>query len=103
MNIVIFITCVNRREAEKIAGNLVGKKLAACVNIVDNIKSIFWWQGKIDKADEVLLIAKSKKTLIERIVKEVKRLHSYKVPEIIALPIVAGNRDYLNWVNESIR
>jgi periplasmic divalent cation tolerance protein len=78
-------------------------KLAACVNIIDNIKSIFWWQGKIDKAKEVLLIIKTKKKLIDKLIKKVKSLHSYAVPEIIALPIIAGNKKYLEWIDESVR
>ncbi|MFH1678062.1 MAG: divalent-cation tolerance protein CutA [Candidatus Omnitrophota bacterium] len=103
MNIIILITCANKREAKKISGELVQQKLAACVNVVDKITSIFWWQGKIDSAAELLLIAKSKKSLMPRIIKLVKSLHSYKVPEIIALPIVAGNDDYIKWINESVR
>lgn len=103
MNIVILITCANKREAHRIARGLVGQKLVACVNIVDGIKSIFWWQKRIDSASEVLLIAKSKKSLMRRVIRQVKSLHSYQVPEIIALPIVAGNKDYINWINESVR
>ena len=101
MNIIILVTCANKGEARRIARNLVTQRLAACVNIVDNIKSLFWWQKRIDSASEVLLIAKSKKSLIPRIIRQVKSLHSYQVPEVIALPIVAGNRDYINWINES--
>ena len=103
MNVVILITCTNSREAKRIARALVEQRLAACVNIVDKIKSIFWWQKQIDSACEVLLIAKSKKSLIHRVIREVKSLHSYQVPEIIALPVVAGNKDYINWINEFIR
>ncbi len=101
MNVVILITCANRKEAEQIARHLVIQKLVACVNIVDKIKSLFWWQQKIDSASEVLLIAKSKKILMSRIINAVKSQHSYQVPEVIALPIVAGNKDYINWINES--
>ncbi len=103
MNIVILITCANKREAKRIAGSLVEHKLVACVNIVDKIKSIFWWQKRIDSAGEVLLIAKSKKSLMQKVIRQIKSLHSYQVPEIIALPIVTGNKDYINWINESIR
>ena len=103
MNVVILITCANRREAKKIARDLVGQRLVACVNIVDKIKSIFWWQKRIDSASEVLLIAKSKRSLMSKIIRQVKSLHSYQVPEVIALPIVAGNKDYIDWINESIR
>ena len=103
MNVVILITCAHRRQANKIARALVEKRLVACVNIVDKIKSIFWWQGRIDSGNEVLLIAKSKKSLILKVIKQVKSLHSYQVPEVIALAVIDGNKDYLNWINESIR
>jgi periplasmic divalent cation tolerance protein len=103
MYIVIFITAANKREAKRIAQGLIENKLAACVNIVDNIKSVFRWQGRIDKANEVLLIIKSKKSQLNRIIKFVKSIHSYDVPEIISLAIAAGNRDYLEWLDANIR
>ncbi|MFH1398273.1 MAG: divalent-cation tolerance protein CutA [Candidatus Omnitrophota bacterium] len=103
MYCVIFITASSKNEAEHIAAELVKKRLAACVNLIDNITSVFWWEGKIDKASEVLLVVKSKKTKIPQVIKLVKSLHSYEVPEIIALPIIAGEKKYLNWINESLR
>ncbi|MFH1578317.1 MAG: divalent-cation tolerance protein CutA [Candidatus Omnitrophota bacterium] len=102
MNIIIFITCANKKEAKGIAGYLVGQKLVACVNIIDKIESVFWWQGKIDSSGELLLVAKSKKSLMPKIIRGVKSRHSYQVPEIIAIPIIDGNKDYLNWINESV-
>ena len=101
MYIVIFITAKNIKEANKIAEKLAKEKLVACANIVKGVRSVFWWEKKIDKADEVLLILKSKKSCFKKIVKTVTLLHSYNVPEIIALPIVDGNRDYLKWIEES--
>ena len=103
MNVVILITCANKKEAKKIARHLVNKRLVACVNLLSGVESVFWWQKKIDSATEVLLIAKSKRSLIARIISQVQSLHSYQVPEVIALPIVAGNQDYIKWINESIR
>ena len=103
MNVVILVTCANKREARRIARDLVKLKLVACVNIVEGIKSIFWWQKSINSASEMLLIAKSKKSLMLEVIKQVKSLHSYQTPEIIALPIVGGNQDYINWINESVR
>ena len=102
MYIVIFITAANKKQANNIGRELVKHKLAACVNIASNIESIFWWQGKLDKAKESLLIIKSRKEKLSKIIKLVKSLHSYSVPEIIALPIISGNKDYLKWIDDSI-
>jgi periplasmic divalent cation tolerance protein len=101
MYVVIFVTAKDEQEANKIAEGLVQSKLIACANIVGGIKSVFWWEGKVDRAQECLLILKSRKALFSRIVKMVKSLHSYDTPEIIALPIVGGNKDYLKWIAES--
>lgn len=103
MNIVIFITTANKKEAGKISSALVDKRLAACVNIIPPVYSIFRWQGKVDKGKEYLLIVKSRKSLLPKLIKLVKSLHSYKVPEIIALPIIGGNKEYLDWLDESTR
>jgi periplasmic divalent cation tolerance protein len=102
MHIVIFITCANKKEAQQIALALVEKKLAACVNIAGDVTSFFWWEGKVDRSQEVLLIVKTLKTRLAKIIKAVKSLHSYQVPEIIALPISGGDRPYLDWINDSI-
>ena len=103
MYIIVFVTAANKQEAEKIAAKLISQKAAACVNIVNNLKSLFWWEGKIDSAQESLLVVKSKKSKFKAIVKLVKSLHSYEVPEIIAFPIVAGDEQYLKWIDESLR
>jgi len=103
MNIVIFVTAANKKEAEKIASALIKNKLAACVNIIENVNSLFWWQGKVDSAKEALLIVKTRKVLVPKLIKKVKLLHSYVVPEIIVLPIICGDKEYLKWINESTR
>ena len=103
MHIVIFITTSNKKEAKRIASGILKNKLAACVNIVGGIESLFWWQGKIDSAKEALLIVKSKKQNLDKIIRLVKSLHSYDVPEIIALPVTGGYKPYLRWVDESVR
>ncbi len=103
MYIVIFVTASNKKEAQKIAGSLIKSKLAACVNIVDKVDSVFFWESKIDKARESLLIIKSKKDKLPKIIRLVKSLHSYKVPEIIALPIIAADNAYLRWIDASLR
>lgn len=99
--LVILITCPNIEEANKIASLLIGKKLAACVNIISGVNSLFHWQGKIDKAEEILLLAKSRKSLFPKIAATVLKNHSYDTPEIIALPITLGNKKYLDWIGKS--
>jgi periplasmic divalent cation tolerance protein len=103
MYIVIFITTANKKEAGKIAACLVREKLAACVNIADKIESIFWWQGKVDKTKETLLIIKAQRKKLTKIIKRVEAMHSYQIPEIIALPVISGNKNYLRWIDESLR
>lgn len=100
---VIFVTCANLKEARRIAKGLLEKKLAACVSITSPVESFFWWEGKIDHAEEVLLIIKSKKTKLPALMQLVKSLHSYQVPEIIALPVTQGYRPYLRWIDASVR
>ena len=89
------------KEAKKIGRALLEEKLAACVNKIDKIESNYWWEGKIETAKECLLLIKTEKKWVKRLIKRVKELHSYAVPEVIACPIVAGNPDYLNWIAKS--
>ncbi len=103
MHNVIFVTAPSKKEAECIAEGILKAKLAACVNIVDNVVSVFWWEGKVDKASELLLVVKTRKPLIKKIIKRVKSLHGYTVPEIIALPIIAGFKGYLDWIDDSTK
>lgn len=98
--IVVFITASNEDEAAKIARTLVEARLAGCVNIIKNIRSIYSWQGKIEDEAEVLMIVKTQKPLFDALMKKVKELHSYTVPEIIAMPIIEGSEDYLKWLKE---
>ena len=100
--IVIFITASTRKEAHKIASVLLNERKAACVNIVPGISSFFWWEGKLDSAQESLVIVKTKESVLDEIVGLVREIHSYDVPEIIALPIIGGNQDYLEWVGKSV-
>lgn len=99
--IVILITASSIEEGEKIATALVDHRLVACVNVVSSVKSLFFWEGKTDHASEVLLIAKSRRPLLDKIIGHVKKTHSYKVPEIIALPVIGGSEEYLKWVEAS--
>jgi periplasmic divalent cation tolerance protein len=101
--IVVFVTASSRKEGEKIGRALIAEKLAACVNIVAPITSIFTWQGKLCREREALLVIKTRRALFSRLASRVKSLHSYQVPEIIALPIEAGWPDYLKWLAQETR
>jgi periplasmic divalent cation tolerance protein len=99
-HVVVLITAETLGQGREIADALVGEKLAACVNLMPRIHSKFWWQGKIDSANESLLIVKTREALLDKVINLVKSKHSYTVPEIIALPIVGGNKDYLDWIDD---
>ncbi len=99
--IIVLITASSSDEAEKISKALVDEHLAACVNVIPGIRSFFFWKDKTQDEHETLLIAKSMRPLLERLIMRVKSLHSYAVPEIIALPIVGGSREDLAWLKES--
>ena len=96
--IVIYCTVPNKKEGREIAKALVKGHLAACVNIVDKIESIFSWDGKIEEEKEALMIIKTKKELFANISNVIQKLHSYNVPEIIAVPIVSADETYLKWI-----
>ena len=101
--VVIFVTASSEEEAGKIAERLLTSRKAACVNIVPGVSSSFWWQGKLDSAQESLLIIKTKASVLPEVIALVKQAHSYTVPEIIALPIIGGSEDYLKWVDKEVR
>ncbi len=101
-HVLVLVTASSADEAQTIARALVEERLAACVNIMPGLRSLFRWQGKIEDAGEALLLVKSRGELLPSIIERVKRLHSYTVPEVIALPILAGSPDYLTWIDESV-
>ncbi|MEW5975870.1 MAG: divalent-cation tolerance protein CutA [Acidobacteriota bacterium] len=101
--IVVLVTCGNRGEAEAIAHGLVEARLAACVNIVPGITSYYWWENKLTEDQEILLLIKTSRSRYGELEKEILRLHSYGVPEVIAVPVVEGAHNYLNWIEESLR
>ncbi len=101
--VVVLTTAATREEAERIARALLEEKLVACVNIVDAVKSLYWWRGTIETSNEVLLVAKTRADKLPGVEKTIKSLHSYEVPEIIALPVVSGSDEYLEWLDQSIR
>ena len=100
-SVVVFITASNAEEAARIGRVLVEERLAACANLISPIASTYWWNGKIEEAGEALLVIKTRQDLVERLTVRVRALHSYTVPEVIALPILEGNPDYLRWIEDS--
>ena len=101
--VVALVTSGSLPECEKIATALVEKRLAACVNVVPNIRSFYRWEGKIQDEQEFLMVIKTTRARFSELRAEVERLHSYQVPEIICLPILEGAEPYLRWVEESVR
>jgi periplasmic divalent cation tolerance protein len=102
--IVVLVTCGSANEARKIARAVVEQRIAACANIVTTpVHSIYRWKGKVESAKEFLLIVKTSQSRFAELSAAIKRLHSYDVPEIIALPISRGSASYLNWISESVK
>jgi periplasmic divalent cation tolerance protein len=102
--IVVLVTCGTMREARKIAWALVERRLAACVNFLQApVESVYRWKGKVESAKEVLLVIKTTRRRFGALEAEIRRVHTYDVPEIIALPIARGSGKYLGWVSESVR
>ena len=96
--IVVFVTTSSTTEASKIAKALVREKLAACCNLLNNIRSIYTWKDKLCEENECLIIMKTQAKLFKKLAARIIRLHSYQVPEIIAIPVVAGSKPYLDWI-----
>jgi len=96
--IQVFTTVEKREDADRIASEAVRKRVAVCAQILGPIRSIYWWKGKVEEAGEWLCVLKTRKDLFPALEKEIKSLHPYEVPEIIALPIVAGSEAYLKWI-----
>ena len=99
--IVVFMTAANGEEATRLAEMLVGAHLAACVQILPEIESVYRWQGKIERSSEVLLLVKTTRGKFDELEREVRALHSYDTPEIVAVPIVTGSAPYLEWLVKS--
>ncbi len=96
--IVVYVTAKDLQQGRRIAQHLLERKLAACVNIINAVESHYRWQGKLEISAEVLLVIKTRQSLFAKLTKAVKEVHSYDVPEIIALPIIAGEKKYLAWL-----
>jgi len=100
--IVVLTTCESADEASQIARVLIEKKIAACVNIMPGVKSVYRWKENIEEASEILLIIKSRRDLFDAIRTEIARIHTYELPELIALPIVDGSETYLAWLDREL-
>lgn len=100
---VVLITTPDVAEAQRLSRLLLNERKAACVNIVPGVDSLFWWDGKLDSARESLMVVKTRAALVPEIVALVKKEHSYTVPEVIALPVIAGNPDYLEWIDKEVK
>jgi periplasmic divalent cation tolerance protein len=100
--IVVLMTAGSQEEAERIANTLVADMLAACVNVVPGVTSIYRWEGKVQRDQEWLLVAKSRHDVLDLLVRRVQGLHSYDVPEVIALPLVGGSEAYLGWIDREV-
>lgn len=99
---LVYVTCANQEEAEKIGRELVAARLAACVNILPGVKSFFHWENRLDEASETLLLAKTVAAKLPEIISTVKEKHSYSLPAILALPVVDGDREFLEWIKSEV-
>ncbi len=100
---VVLVTAPNAAEAERIAQKVVQKGLAACVNIVPKLLSIYRWEGNVERDMETLLVIKSTKKALPKLKKKIKKMHSYKVPEILVLKVDDGDREYLDWIDSVVK
>lgn len=99
---LIYITASGREEAILLARELLGKKLVACANVIDNVNSYYWWDGSIENNKEAVIIVKTMSTHVERVIDVVKKEHSYECPAIISVPITGGNPEYIEWIGKQI-
>jgi len=100
---LVYITAADGEEARRIARAVVEERLAACANVLSGHRAFYWWQGKLEEGEEGALVVKTRRALLDALTARVKALHSYTVPCLVALPIVAGNPDYLRWLAEETR
>lgn len=100
--IVVLVTVPSRDVGVEMARSLINNKLAACVNVIEGLRSIYYWEDRVEEGNEALLIIKSRRDRLNDLVRHIKERHPYKVPEIIALPIVGGFDEYLRWIDEAL-
>ena len=100
--IVVYVTVGSAQEGDRLAQVLVEERLAACVNRLGSVQSVYRWEGKVERGEEELLMIKSREDLFPRLRERIRELHSYSVPEIIALPVIEGSEAYLQWLGEQL-
>lgn len=100
---VVLCTCGSAGEASKVARGLVERELAACVNVVPTVRSVYRWQGAVEEADEHLLLIKTREDLLAAVEAAIQELHSYEVPEVLVLAVTGGSNDYLHWLGANLR
>ena len=101
--IIVLVTTPNIEEAQKFSKAILGSRKAACVNIIHSVHSTYWWLDKIESSEECMLIIKTEMRLLDAVIELVKKNHSYTTPEIIAMPIIGGNPDYLKWLGDTLK
>lgn len=99
---LVYITTSDIEEARRIAKTLVEKRLVACANIVPEIESLYWWEGKINCEEEALIFAKTVREKVKNVIEEVKKLHSYEIPAIVSFDVLEGNKNFLDWISEEV-
>ncbi len=100
---MVVSTFSKKKEAEKILTSLLKKKLVACGNLISGVESLYWWEGKIEKSDEVMVWLKTERDKVKKVMAFIEKNHPYQVPEVLVLPILKGNEAYLKWVSESLK
>ena len=101
--VMVYITAGDKQEAEKVGKALIESKTAACVNILEGMQSMFWWNGGVEKDNEVVVIAKTKVGLVSELTEAVKSVHSYDCPCVVAIPVIDGNPEFLQWIQEETK
>ncbi len=102
MHVLVYITASNIMEANGLIEALIKERLAACANVIEGVKTTYWWKGKIERDSESLIILKTREEKLDALIERVKQLHRYENPEIIAVPILKGSDDYLKWVDDAL-
>lgn len=101
--VVVLVTVPSLEEGRRLARAVLERRLAACANLVPGVQSLFWWEGRLEEAEETLMILKTKEAVVPLLIEAVKALHSYAVCEVLTLPVLQGNQSYLDWIEETVQ